>query len=967
MAVPGVSVWLTNTAIDLAEFGLSWLLQSTLLILAGLATARILYPRGSAMQSVLYRTTLAAVLLCPVVGWVVSMVGAEGCPLQFPLPGLAETSHLDDGRLRIASKSATQSTPTPDGSVVEAQDNDHAEAGSADVAAAFPSASDHRAEEPAGGTADTATSPIAAQPTAGIDTPITERLMLPVVEKPSVWLAAVASALWAVVSVIWLVRLAVSWRRLSRLRHAATFADRQTELICREIAGEMGVTAPEVRRSPFVSTPCVTGLRRPAILLPEEAISMPLRDVLIHELAHLRRRDCHWNLLRRLALAVFWFQPLLWRLSRRIDTSSEDVCDDHVLQSGAARRSYAQHLVEVAELALPPAAAVGVGIVSSRYVLTRRVDRILDTSRGLTTRVGRCSLTIVISCALVGTTTVGLLGVGRDAAAEALSAAPPGEPENPGMDDSEWSEPPDGMIRMSGRVLDPDDRPVAGATIRVCGSKEQIGDTVVADRDGNFHVEFRYADFTRRSSSSYIYQTPAIVASARGFGPAWLEKEHAIRKRHHTFRLVRDDVPIRGRILDTHGNPVPQAELRTIAVLVPHTGNLDEFLTGWRDEPLFLSHGGFRDPTSSLWSRFIDLRATTGELRANEDGEPIVVTDDNGRFELTGIGRERVLVFTLRGRDIQTSSYSMVTSRQQIESAWERMSRHVEVSLGARQEFPGLFPATFEHVGQPGRSVTGVVRDRDTKKPVAGVSVWGNVEGLECSDKATTDAAGRYVLNGMATEGSLHLTAIEHGDHRQSRSYLGALRSGIPLSPKNPLEGTDFELVRGVIVHGRIVNAETGEPANANVYYLTYPENPHVERLPDTLIGCTTETREDGEFQFPVLPGPGSIAVGVRLWGSTESYLPIRPEDFGRPLKNGRIITAYPAHTVGPERYAAVAHINPDFDTESVEVELTVHPDKGPRKAKTPSTTTKRRTPIQRVGRATGRYLWRTLQNALGD
>jgi len=94
------------------------------------------------------------------------------------------------------------------------------------------------------------------------------------------------------------------------------------------------ICAPDVLLSPFLPGPCLVGLRRPAVLLPDGQRSLSVRDALIHELAHLKRHDCHWNLLRQAAVALYFFQPLLGMLSSRIERSDEEVCDD--TSSGSA-------------------------------------------------------------------------------------------------------------------------------------------------------------------------------------------------------------------------------------------------------------------------------------------------------------------------------------------------------------------------------------------------------------------------------------------------------------------------------------------------------------------------------------------------------------------------------------------------------------------------------------------------------
>ncbi len=193
----------------------------------------------------------------------------------------------------------------------------------------------------------------------------------------------------------------------------------------------MSVAAPSVWRSPFLFSPCLDGLRRPAILLPED-VEDNLRETFVHELAHLARRDGVWNLIRRVATAAFWVQPLLWVLSRRLEAVAEEVCDDFVVQFGSDRARYAGHLLELAGRTLPPAALAGVGMVSLRSLLARRVVRILDTSRCLSTRLGARACLAMLAAGFAGTVFAGLVGFGgQERKAEAPIPATPG-PAAPG-------------------------------------------------------------------------------------------------------------------------------------------------------------------------------------------------------------------------------------------------------------------------------------------------------------------------------------------------------------------------------------------------------------------------------------------------------------------------------------------------------------------------------------------------------
>jgi hypothetical protein len=96
--------------------------------------------------------------------------------------------------------------------------------------------------------------------------------------------------------------------------------------------------------------PMTWGIWRATILLPEGAEKWSadrLRVVLLHELAHVRRRDCLTQLLGQLARAAYWFNPLAWLAVREMRRLQERACDDLVLNAGFAAPDYAEHLLEI--------------------------------------------------------------------------------------------------------------------------------------------------------------------------------------------------------------------------------------------------------------------------------------------------------------------------------------------------------------------------------------------------------------------------------------------------------------------------------------------------------------------------------------------------------------------------------------------------------------------------------------------
>jgi len=103
-----------------------------------------------------------------------------------------------------------------------------------------------------------------------------------------------------------------------------------------------------------VAVPTVVSLVKPAILLPLSLSSglsaAQVEMLLLHELAHLRRRD-HWINLAQWAIeTLLFFHPAVWMISRRVRVERELACDDMVLAAGVGQTPYAESLLRMAEL-----------------------------------------------------------------------------------------------------------------------------------------------------------------------------------------------------------------------------------------------------------------------------------------------------------------------------------------------------------------------------------------------------------------------------------------------------------------------------------------------------------------------------------------------------------------------------------------------------------------------------------------
>jgi beta-lactamase regulating signal transducer with metallopeptidase domain len=151
--------------------------------------------------------------------------------------------------------------------------------------------------------------------------------------------------------------------------------------------------------------PMTYGTRRPVLVLSASADAWTddrRRAVLLHELAHVARRDCFVQKLASLACALYWPHPGVWWAARRLRTERELACDDLVLAAGAAPREYAGHLLEIARsLGAVPAPATALGMARARQLETRLLA-VLDLARnraGLGR--GRLALAIGLSIAVL--------------------------------------------------------------------------------------------------------------------------------------------------------------------------------------------------------------------------------------------------------------------------------------------------------------------------------------------------------------------------------------------------------------------------------------------------------------------------------------------------------------------------------------------------------------------------------------
>jgi beta-lactamase regulating signal transducer with metallopeptidase domain len=216
-------------------------------------------------------------------------------------------------------------------------------------------------------------------------------------------------ALWAIPAGALLLLTLVGIARLRRLRARAEVVVDPSWLTALASAqhrlGFKHGTALLV--SSELDSPISWGIVRPVILLDARAVREPERAeaIIAHELAHVARLDWPALLLGRLAVALFWFNPLVWLLARHGHDLSEQAADDVVLRNNVSGPDYAEVLVGAARHATPPLLLAANGVAPSRSSLGRRVIAVLDPARN---RVPVRLLWVLVSLAGTGAVATGL-------------------------------------------------------------------------------------------------------------------------------------------------------------------------------------------------------------------------------------------------------------------------------------------------------------------------------------------------------------------------------------------------------------------------------------------------------------------------------------------------------------------------------------------------------------------------------
>ncbi len=623
-------------------------------------------------------------------------------------------------------------------------------------------------------------------------------------------------------------------------------------------------------RPPIV--PMTWGILKPVIAIPFESEVWPaarIRAVLLHELAHVKRRDVLTQTIARVVSGMFWFHPLVWVGLRQLRVERELACDDCVIATGEKPSDYAQQLVQIARTHQFQPNSLGIAMAATSK-LEHRVMSLLDIARSHVPVSKNHSLALLLGT-LVAISATCSLRIGRWTVLE--PSAPSAQPFATAVE-SKILKP--GTLR--GTVTRPDGSPASKAKIDFYYRWQTMGPsrfyskhvlTTKTDTDGAFSIPFKAEDIENLNAKfDGPKRNPIIVVEASQTGLAsssfksYLYSVGDVDGLKIALQLASATVPIEGRIVDLEGNAVAGATIRP-RWSISTTEDIDQWYQRAAKNPVtikredMIARGGQGNkvipfPGSAVVNLAIDGR------------DNVLKTDADGRFRYLTAGDDRKVVFELSAEGFATTRFSAVT----------RDLKPIPMPTEHTGESQILHGCKFELAVEPERLIKGIIRDKKTGEPIPNVKiklglVGGQLVLLDETGYTTTNEEGKYVLRGIARPGDAQPLWIPH--------ISLAFGANVPyfhesLKLKNPSSfdslAIDINCQPAKIISGKLLDSQSGKPIKGSVMYYPMLDNKNAlnfNRFDASIKSLNQKdkasTDEEGNFQIKVIDGRGVLAA----------------------------------------------------------------------------------------------------------
>ncbi len=792
--------------------------------------------------------------------------------------------------------------------------------------------------------------------------------------RPPSWLV-VMLALWLAGAVVMTLRL------LAGVAYSLRLAWSSTVIAMKDLV-ELGVDsrclANDERRtliceSPLIRVPMALGVFRPRILLPSDWATWStekLTAVIAHERTHVQRADGAVVLLAEVNRCLYWFHPLAWWLRSHLGQLAETACDDAAIDWTGDRATYARHLLEVASAVSGHRSrliTVGISMARPSNVETR-INTILDFTRPLSKQL-TWTKTLLLLGALIPLITLAAavrpstdtkpqssldeatadvdieqspqdvkptgaeeeapLGLVADATTEDGPEAEP-QPPAPAADESAADDPK--TLSVDGIVLDPDGAPVSSATVQIVHAHRprwyaapttaSVLATLTTPENGRFESVVPLDDLEiSTNGQSEIPEWMSVIATAPGYGFGFAAISQSQSDEPIKIQLAPPQL-IHGRLVDLEGQPIAGASVSVFTVGFSESSEkVDEWLAAIPENLSFDDQDIIGE-----WVPAVTGPRFPGYTRRqiSPDHFSRVVTDDDGRFELSGLGCDRVAVLLVTAPGFTQSMIEVLT--RPLEKPVRAMTMW---HLGNTKAFYG---ADFTFVVAPSIPVEGVVRDLDSRQPIVGANVMvyslaGTTWSHDGYIVTTTDDEGHYTIEGLPIGEKNRLKVVADG-----QPYLITDSITLPESHElQPIE-YDIELPRAVWATGHLLDESTGEPVQGTVHFTPFHGNTLAERYPQyadqvtTLIGNGQDYQTDaeGRFRIPVTPGRGLLCAKAFSDLYRTGYGAEKIEELVPFLTNANAGEMPTFDHAVPSIFHALREIDPPADAEEFAVDLLV-------------------------------------------
>ena len=407
---------------------------------------------------------------------------------------------------------------------------------------------------------------------------------------------------------------------------------------------------------------------------------------------------------------------------------------------------------------------------------------------------------------------------------------------------------------LRGRVLLPDGKPAAGAGVYWVQFKSpppRKPEDMVFEKRAATDDEGRFELSLMRHDAPLEKMPRPLIAYLPGYGLDWLEIVQDQAPPDAVLRLVEDS-PVRGRVTDTEGRHVAGAKITVNKIAASPNGSLDDFLAAWKKE------------WRGAWTK-LDRRLYASQLL------PFLtaITDRDGRFELSGIGTERIASVHILASGLVSDQLEVVNRAGFDAGPYNKAAQAgMFPQMRALNTFPRLTGPVFDHIAETELVVRGIVFTGADRKPIARAIVGSSGGGMNLGGgtnpiSAQSDEAGRFELRGLRRSQNARLSVYCPKD-----SNLLFRSLPLDLAPGQTAVDLDLEMKSGVVVEGRVFDQATGRAVKSGVRFVPLPGNKYANQPgydgARNLRMAPNLTDEDGHFRMLVMPGPGVLMAQVQ-------------------------------------------------------------------------------------------------------